>query len=37
MNTMFEQNGKEVKLGWRKLFEVGLHDMYDLMDTLVTN
>jgi hypothetical protein len=34
---MFEQNRKEVKLGWRKLLDMKLHELYHLIDTLVTN
>ena len=28
LNTMFEQNRKEVKVGWRKLLDMGLHKLY---------
>jgi hypothetical protein len=34
---MFEQNRSEVKLGWRKLHDMELHELYHLIDTLVTN
>jgi hypothetical protein len=34
---MFEQNRKEVKLDWRKLHDMELHELYHLIHTLVTN
>ena len=34
---MFEQNRKEVKVGWRKLPDTQLHDLHHLIDTLLTN
>jgi pullulanase/glycogen debranching enzyme len=33
---MFEQNRKGVKVGWRKLLDIELHDLYSLLDKLVT-
>jgi hypothetical protein len=36
LNTMFEQNRKEVKVGWRKLLNMELHELYNLIDILVT-
>jgi len=36
LNTMFEQNRKEVKVGWRKLLEMALHELYNMIGTLVT-
>jgi len=35
LNTMFEHNSMEVKVGWRKLCDVELHELYRLIDTLV--
>ena len=37
LNTMFEQNKKEIKVGWRKLFDMELHELYHLIETSVTN
>jgi hypothetical protein len=31
--TMFEQNRKEVNVGWRELLDMELHELYRLMDT----
>jgi hypothetical protein len=33
---MFEQNRKEVNVGWRKLLDMELHELYRLIDTLRT-
>ena len=35
--TMFEQNRKEVNVGWRKLLDMELHELCRLIDTLLTN
>jgi hypothetical protein len=35
LNSALEQNKKEVKLGWRKLLDMELHEFYSLLDTLV--
>ena len=37
LNTIFEQNKKEVKVGWRKMLDRKLHELYHLLDTLVAN
>ena len=34
--TNFEQNRKEVNVGWRKLLDMELHELYRLIDTLRT-
>jgi hypothetical protein len=34
---MFEQNRKEVKVGWRKLLDMKLHELYQLLNILATN
>jgi hypothetical protein len=36
LNTIFEQNRKEVRVDWRKLLYKELHELYHLIDTLVT-
>ena len=36
LNTMFEHNRKEFKLGWRKLLDMQLHELYHMISTLVT-
>jgi hypothetical protein len=36
LNTIFEQNRKDIKLGWRKLLNMELHKLYHLLDWLVT-
>jgi len=33
LNTMFEQNRKEVKVGWRKLLDMGLNELYHFIYT----
>ena len=33
LNTMFEQNRKEAKVGWRKLLDMGLHELHCLIYT----
>jgi hypothetical protein len=35
LNKIFEQNRKGVKVIWRKLFDMGLYELYNLIDTLV--
>jgi hypothetical protein len=35
LNTIFEQNRKEVKVGWRKLLDIELHELYHFIDTLL--
>jgi len=35
LNKIFEQNRKELKVGWRKLLDMELHELYNLLDTLV--
>jgi len=32
LNTIFEQNRKDIKLGWRKLLNMELHKLYHLLD-----
>ena len=34
--TMFEQNKKVVKVDWRKLLDMELHELYRFIDTLLT-
>jgi len=35
LKKIFEQNRKEVKVGWKKLLDTELHELYHLIDTLV--
>jgi len=35
LNKVFEQNKKIINVGWRKLLDMELHELYHLLDTLV--
>jgi hypothetical protein len=37
LKTIFEQNRKELIMGWRKLLDMELPEMYNLLDKLLTN